>query len=704
MKEIVIKLGEGQVETGFATVNIEFKDSGKTQWEDRGSLTRSPELADLLRQWLFLYPAALNHPRSPSVIFDDETITNISSQDIKQLEFNLRRSMNQWLKDGSFSRIVERLRTALNPQDQIVIAIVSERTDIWQLPWHFWNIFDDYIHAVEVFCKPSFANIRDSHLHKNGQVNILGLLGEDPELDLDLGFLKILPGADMQVLQTTSAYAISDTLVKSKPWDIFIFNGHGDTIDDPVIDVSDGLIYLDSQTPLEIGRLKIDLQIAVDRGLKIAIFNCCRGLGLADRLSDINLPYIIVMRERIPDRVAQQFLTDILTQYSQGDSFPAAFRAARQRLVLSPDSFAQFATWLPILFHNPLTDHLTWQDLAQPKISLPIIPQISNTCNYLNQPKQRIWTTVGVSLCMSLIALSLRSNTQISKLENQLIDRLQPTPVSSSKVVIVNYDRAQITNPNAIGINILGVSNNAESLAQEISKISQQTKPLAWIIDVSFAIGSENFDRANTILGCTDRNQPTELNNYSHSELVCNNQSNALERISTKLNLDQKFSQDLRLSPALLANIDRINLSQIQDLSPTTANKLFNDKIIILGTITAQSSLESNVIRDALALDLLVRANDQQSPFYLLIPWQPGIQLIWILTWSIITALITWRPKSSLFTPLTITLQIAMAIALILSVQCIPILLTTVSTILSAITVYTIKNIPISSKAKINPH
>ena len=694
MKEIVIKLGEGGISTGFTTVNIEFKDCGKTQWEDRGSLIGSPELADLLKQWLFLYPAALNNPRSPTVIFDDETITNISSQDIKQLEFSLRRSMNEWLKYGSFSRIIERVRTALNLQDSIIIAIGSERPDIWQLPWHFWSIFEDYPHAVEVFCKPSFSSVRDVRSRGNGKVNILGLLGEDPALDLNLAFLTTLPQTNLQIVQTTSAYEISDVLTTSQAWDIFIFNGHGDTINDEVINLPDGLIYLDNQTPLEIDRLKHDLNHAVEHGLQIAIFNCCSGLGLADRLSDINLPYLIVMRERIPDRVAQQFLTDILTQYSQGNSFPTAFKYARQRLVLAPGSFARFATWLPVLFHNPLSHHVTWQDLAGRKFSHTIISQISNICKYINQPKQQIWAIVGISLCISILAVSLRSNPQVSSLENQIIDRLQPTPISRSKVTIVNYDLNKVVNSNATSINVLGVSNNAEILAKEIAQISQRTKPLAWMIDISFGFNSEGFDRTNTILGCTDRIKPIELNNYSPSELICNNQSNALENLSSKLNLRNQFQQDIRLNPSRIDLIDQINLSEINNLPTTTAAKLFDDKIIIIGTLSPINPLESNVIRDALALDSLIRANDQRHPFSLFIPWKPGIQLIWILTWLIITSLLIFRQTLPLLIPLTITLQIAISITLIFHAYCAPILFTTLSMLLATMILTTIKQTP----------
>jgi hypothetical protein len=86
-----------------------------------------------------------------------------------------------------------------------------------------------------------------------------------------------------------------------------------------------GAIYLDKKTSIEIDKIKKDLRQAVDRGLQIAIFNCCSGLGLSQELADLNIPYLIVMRSQISDQLAQQFCRDLLLHYSQGYLFTAAF-------------------------------------------------------------------------------------------------------------------------------------------------------------------------------------------------------------------------------------------------------------------------------------------------------------------------------------------------------------------------------------------
>ncbi|NJL10173.1 MAG: hypothetical protein HC908_08410 [Calothrix sp. SM1_7_51] len=47
---------------------------------------------------------------------------------------------------------------------------------------------------------------------------------------------------------------------------------------------------------------------AIQKGLKLAIFNSCEGLGLARQLASLHIPQVIVMREPVPDKVAQEFL------------------------------------------------------------------------------------------------------------------------------------------------------------------------------------------------------------------------------------------------------------------------------------------------------------------------------------------------------------------------------------------------------------
>ncbi len=72
-----------------------------------------------------------------------------------------------------------------------------------------------------------------------------------------------------------------------------------------------GKIEINQNSPpdaLTIADLKYGLKKAIRHGLQLAIFNSCDGLGLAYQLEDLHIPYIIVMREPVEDKVAREFL------------------------------------------------------------------------------------------------------------------------------------------------------------------------------------------------------------------------------------------------------------------------------------------------------------------------------------------------------------------------------------------------------------
>jgi hypothetical protein len=426
----------------------------------------------------------------------------------------------------------------------------------------------------------------------------------------------------------------------------------------------------------------MELERAVERGLQIAIFNCCRGLGLADRLSDVNLPYIIVMREKIPDRVAQQFLADLLTQYSRGQSFPAAFRYARERSILSDSIFAKFADWLPVLFHNPLSQDITWQDLCQPAVSIPVPQPAVKFCRYLSQPKRQIWTAVGVSLFASILSLSLQSTPLISGWQELAIDRVQFLQASqitpgSSQVTLVNYDE----------LALLGRINDAAALKETIDAIERQVKPIVWIVAADF---DRNSISGINILAC-DRpgDPPIDLTTaYSLQQSQCGDPA-ILDRLQDRLKMPKISQQVIRLNPYLLDRINQTTYTQIPQLSLSEIKQLFDRKFILIGTFAGKSTLTS----DALAIDRLIRAKDSQQLIPLFTAWENGRVWLWILLWSLIAAVAAWRGKWWLLVPLTIGTQLALAWLLLTFGQGSPIVIGTMSTIVTGMAISIVKGL-----------
>jgi energy-coupling factor transporter ATP-binding protein EcfA2 len=191
------------------------------------------------------------------------------------------------------------------------------------------------------------------------QVRILAILGNSSGINLhkDRQLLENLPDAATTFLVEPQRQDINDQLW-NQPWDILFFAGHGKT------DGNTGRIYINQTDSLTIAELRYGLRNAVVNGLQLAIFNSCDGLGLARELEQLHIGQMIVMREPVPDQVAQSFLTYFLAEFAGGKSFYLAEREAREKLHGLEDNFP-CASWLPAIFQNPAAVPPFWQELGR---------------------------------------------------------------------------------------------------------------------------------------------------------------------------------------------------------------------------------------------------------------------------------------------------------------------------------------------------
>ncbi|MBE9011573.1 NACHT domain-containing protein [Pseudanabaenaceae cyanobacterium LEGE 13415] len=105
------------------------------------------------------------------------------------------------------------------------------------------------------------------------------------------------------------------------------------------------------------------MRYTVALGLKLAIFNSCQGLGIAQGITEIQLPSVIVMRQPIPDSVAQAFVKQFLTYFTENHSIPASLQAARQHLRDRWESTFPYSSWLPVLCQTLNAQQWTWQEM-----------------------------------------------------------------------------------------------------------------------------------------------------------------------------------------------------------------------------------------------------------------------------------------------------------------------------------------------------
>ncbi|MBP0027199.1 CHAT domain-containing protein [Roseofilum sp. Guam] len=291
------------------------------------------------------------------------------SQLCRENSKQLKERFNKWFKSPECMELREYWRKELSLSDidkedkeeiKIKISIHTSELELLNLPcWSQLDLIDDYPHAQVIFTSHYSSAPQISLDEKPGKdrVKLLAIFGNDENIDLteDRKFLESIPSLEPTILDKPSRQELSSFLYDNT-YDIVFFAGHSESQE------TDGRIYINDEDYLTIDDVKYGLRKALGRGLKIAIFNSCDGLGLARKLQDLHIPQVVVMREPVPDFIAQEFLKTFLSSFSQNKSFYLSFREARERLQGFESDFPN-ASWLPVIFQNSTTEALSWLEL-----------------------------------------------------------------------------------------------------------------------------------------------------------------------------------------------------------------------------------------------------------------------------------------------------------------------------------------------------
>ncbi|MEM6449307.1 MAG: CHASE2 domain-containing protein [Cyanobacteria bacterium P01_D01_bin.105] len=360
-KRVTLKLYEGSLTEGFSVI-LQMGDEGKSPvLELSGRLPASPVLSKQYQQWQTAYRQQ-DPLHSPHRIKAVETglPTNVAMvEDCHRLSAQLGETFNTWLRSALFRPVRDKLLERLQPNETTQLILQTQDTTVQRLPWHLWEICSRYPALEIALSAPVYESADISAVSSRDRVRILAIFGNDKDLDTatDRTLLKALPHAEIQYLQEPDRPTLDACLWDQKGWDILFFAGHSATPEGV------GELSINRNDTITIAQLKHSLRKAVSRGLKIAIFNSCDGVGLAQSLADLRLSQIIVMREVVSDRVAHTFLKSFLAAFSRGEALYLAVREAREKLYALEDIFP-CASWLPIIYHNPADLSPHWQDLS----------------------------------------------------------------------------------------------------------------------------------------------------------------------------------------------------------------------------------------------------------------------------------------------------------------------------------------------------
>jgi CHASE2 domain-containing sensor protein len=452
--KVFLNLGAGNLHSGFERIESRLEIDGKLVAKTQASLPSNLELQDLHYQWQFCYAAYYDNcgdllrGTSSNIELDATGMTGFSVTTFAETTIELAREMRRWLDSSSFREIGDRLYGLCHyGEDEVIIAIESEDERIYRLPWHCWRAVADRPQVEIIFSLNTYQ--RQPSISHRTKPRVLAVFGDSTGIDttVDAASIRRLP-VDLVLLAEPSIARLKRELDDRQGWDILFFAGHGseDNISAVRLNATESVTSID---------LSLALTAAIGRGLKLAIFNCCSGLGLGTSLAKLNIPTAIVMREAIPNRVAQQFLQAFLDRFESGASLLAAVAAARQQLQSLETDFP-CASWLPVVFWNPTVELPTWR-------------------SFYPQPLQRM-------RLRQLAAIVLATTAAIWGIRSQ--GYLEP-------VELVAYDLTMTARPMAEApddrIVIIGVNRDRpigdRLLVQTLTKL-QQAQPKAIGLDI----------------------------------------------------------------------------------------------------------------------------------------------------------------------------------------------------------------------------
>jgi CHASE2 domain-containing sensor protein len=437
-KLIVLKL-DGDFKQGFRVALEIGLEGDRPETEIMGKLPPATELTQQYSGWQSTYRSLGKATRiikaKRAKIYGS---LKKEKEECRTSAKELRDRLNSWLRSESFFSIREKWLEKVSTSDEVRVLIRANNHQLWQLPWNQWDLLERY----------SFAEIGLSTLEYErpprvgipscqNQVRILAILGnsEGIKVEEDRKQLENLPGAATTFLVEPQRQELNDQLWEQS-WDILFFAGHSQS------EGERGRIYLNPTDSLTLDELRYALKKAVEGGLQLAIFNSCDGLGLARELEQLHIPQLIVMREPVPDVVAQAFLKYFLHSFASGKPLYPAVQEARQRLQGLEDEFP-CASWLPVICQNPAAVPLRWLEL----------PEFSKEIQPVRRPHptlplwRRFQTVFVTSLAVTGLVMGVRSLGILQKLELQSYDQLlrqRPSEPADSRILLVGADEEDL--------------------------------------------------------------------------------------------------------------------------------------------------------------------------------------------------------------------------------------------------------------------
>ncbi|MCS6942990.1 MAG: CHAT domain-containing protein [Geminocystis sp.] len=378
-KLIVARIGEGGFERGFPfTFRLSDEETKDLLVEVEGKLPPAEYVYSSYTRWQCCYR---NLSYSLRLGASGAQVTNLAVDECLQNIKTLQLDINRWLRDSQVQAALINLFPHLQREDLIRFVIQTDDIRLWQLPWHLWEVWRDYPYIEFALskcqcCKPPRSNVSSF----GGKVRILAILGDRRGIDVerDRQILESLPNTEIVFLDQPSLHQLTPLWEQS--WHILFFAGHSGSNTSR----QEGVLQINPYEKIEISKLRQTLTKAISNGLELAIFNSCDGLALGFNLADLQLPQTIVMREAVPDEVAQEFLKFFLQSYASDETLYLAVKEAKAKIqeLYHLEEKAPGASYLPVICQNLAVNPPLWSDLAK-NSPYSLLPRFSLSFNLI---------------------------------------------------------------------------------------------------------------------------------------------------------------------------------------------------------------------------------------------------------------------------------------------------------------------------------
>ncbi|MDF0555632.1 hypothetical protein [Kamptonema sp. UHCC 0994] len=267
-KSVILEIGKGCFETGFPVTLEAWLGGDRPDAKILGQLPPSPTLPQFYNNWQSAYLAFKAVRRIQKK--QEAKENNYSDAEIKQAAAILKENLNKWLNSSEFCKIRERLLKSLDrlvESDELLLILQTQDSLLRRLPWHLWDLLEDYSQRVEVaLSAPNFERIVQAGKVKE-KIRILAVFGDSTHINTkpDKQVIENLccGEIDSVFLPQPSKQELNEHLWDEQGWDILFFAGHSSS----QANGKNGCIYLKPNEKLTVSELEYALKTSIEHRL-----------------------------------------------------------------------------------------------------------------------------------------------------------------------------------------------------------------------------------------------------------------------------------------------------------------------------------------------------------------------------------------------------------------------------------------------------